>query len=77
MHFIQETGFSFELDQIAGESAIDELTQRVEVVCQRAVEDASICHGYGCLEWGGELYVFWYCINGETVTLRSIVSARP
>ena len=74
MQFIQETGFSFELDQIACVHAIDDLMRRIEhsVACTAGTN-------YGCirLAWNGQPYLVWYCVNGDIVTLRSIASDSP
>ena len=78
MYFIQEIGFSFELDQIASDgSHIDALTLHVEESCRCTIRGAE--WGYGCtrVNWNGKIFVAWYCVNGDIVTLRSIIPACP
>lgn len=73
MHFIQETGFTFELDQIETDPhSAEALMRGIEELCRCSVCD--IVTGYGRLSvtWNGTVFVVWYCVTGGDVTLRSI-----
>jgi hypothetical protein len=76
MHFIQEAGFTVELDGIA-KGCVDDLTRDVEKACRCASRNACCPYGFVQLEWDGAVCLIWYCVNGDTVTLVSITSACP
>lgn len=79
MRFIHETGFAFELDQIAGsgDDAIDRLLLRIEEECWDKIRPGSIGYGVVSVNWKRKRQNVWHCVTGELVTLCSIVSADP
>ena len=82
MQFIQETGFTFELEQIENDKRdVDDLLRLVEEQVRLSAWHAPAisygCYGYARLVWKRESFLVWFCENGDTVTLRSIVSACP
>jgi hypothetical protein len=77
MHFIQETGFSFELGQIEIGCDADDLTQLIEKECARATSSTLANCGSTKVQWRGAIFVVWYCANGDVVTLISIIPAYP
>jgi len=73
MHFIQETGFTLEADQIEPKfPCIDELIRVLEMACLRATVVAT--HSFGAVQicWKGSTLIAWYCQTGDTIYLRSV-----
>lgn len=78
MHFIQENGFTCELDQIECDRyGVDILTRRIEESCWGALRGTGALNGCVRVNWEGNVFLVWYCANGDIVTLRSIFSAGP
>lgn len=71
MLFIQEAGFTVELDQIGGACA-DDLTRRIEAECLRASQTSRL--GYMCIsqEWRGRVWLIEYWADGDVIRLWSI-----
>jgi len=76
VHFIQETGYSFELGQIERECDTDELTLHVEDAYRKAAKLIPNRDSMG-ITWKGRKFLVWFCVTGDTVTLRSISAAFP
>jgi hypothetical protein len=77
VNFVQETGFTCELDQLENGQDIDALTRCVEEACWRDTRTEQERCGCARVRWGGSEFLVWYCANGDMVTLRSIVAACP
>ena len=76
MHFIQEAGFSVELEVTAGR-LVDDLARDVERACWCGSQTPQIGYGVALVNWDGKRLLTWYYVNGDTVTLLSITSACP
>lgn len=74
MRFIQENGYTFELDQIAGDKrCVDHLTRLIEESCRLRY---GMITGDGTLSicWKEKAYLVWYCATGDLVTLVSVMT---
>jgi len=76
VQFIQESSFTSELDGMANGQS-DDLLLRVEQACWYPSQIVRVGYGFVRVDWNATAFLVWYCVNGDAVTLLSIISARP